>query len=51
VATYNDGSKDSSAEVTWEAISPDKYAQPGTFTVNGQVAGTTVAAKATVTVG
>ncbi|MGW6498452.1 galactose-binding domain-containing protein [Nonomuraea angiospora] len=51
VATYNDGSKDSSAEVTWEAISPDRYAQPGTFTVNGQVAGTTVAAKATVTVG
>ncbi len=51
VATYNDGSKDSSVEVTWEAINPDKYAQPGTFTVNGQVAGTTVAAKATVTVG
>ncbi|MFI7705865.1 Ig-like domain-containing protein [Nonomuraea sp. NPDC049480] len=50
VATYNDGSKDSSVAVTWEEISPDKYAQPGTFTVTGQVQGTTVAAKATVTV-
>ncbi|MFB9622192.1 Ig-like domain-containing protein [Nonomuraea helvata] len=50
VATYNDGSKDSSVAVTWEAISPDKYAQPGTFTVNGQVPGTAVAAKVTVTV-
>ncbi|WP_188194247.1 galactose-binding domain-containing protein [Nonomuraea sp. SYSU D8015] len=51
VATYNDGSKDSSVAVTWEAISPDKYAQPGTFTVTGQVQGTTLTAKATVTVG
>ncbi|WP_327587763.1 discoidin domain-containing protein [Nonomuraea sp. NBC_00507] len=50
VATYNDGSKDSSVAVTWEAISPDRYAQPGTFTVTGQVQGTTITAKATVTV-
>jgi hypothetical protein len=50
VATYNDGSKDSSVAVTWEQISPDRYAQPGTFTVTGQVEGTTVTAKATVTV-
>ncbi|WP_336213770.1 galactose-binding domain-containing protein [Nonomuraea sp. LPB2021202275-12-8] len=51
VATYNDGSKDGSTAVTWEPIAPDRYAQPGTFTVTGQVAGTTIPAKATVTVG
>ncbi|MDF2707354.1 MAG: hypothetical protein K0R62_3006 [Nonomuraea muscovyensis] len=50
VATYNDGSKDSSAAVTWAAISPEQYAAPGTFTVTGEVTGTTVAARATVTV-
>ncbi|MGW0806579.1 galactose-binding domain-containing protein [Nonomuraea sp. NPDC002799] len=50
VATYNDGSRDGSVAVTWEAIGPDRYAQPGTFTVRGQVPGTTVAAEATVTV-
>lgn len=50
VATYNDGSKDSSVAVTWEAVDPERYAEPGTFTVTGQVAGTTIAAKATVTV-
>ncbi|MFC5824951.1 Ig-like domain-containing protein [Nonomuraea insulae] len=50
VATYNDGSKDSSVAVTWETVDPGKYAQPGTFTVSGQVTGTTVAAQATVTV-
>ncbi|MEV4170535.1 Ig-like domain-containing protein [Nonomuraea sp. NPDC049709] len=50
VATYNDGSKDSAVAVTWEAVAPERYAQPGTFTVAGQVAGTTIAAKATVTV-
>ncbi|MEW9553699.1 Ig-like domain-containing protein [Nonomuraea sp. NPDC050783] len=36
--------------VTWEAIDPDRYARPGTFTVNGQVQGATVPAKATITV-
>ncbi|GAA1638203.1 hypothetical protein GCM10009733_039200 [Nonomuraea maheshkhaliensis] len=51
VATYNDGSRDSSVTVTWEAVGPERYAQPGTFTVTGQVAGTNVAARATVTVG
>ncbi|SEH01616.1 Ig-like domain (group 4) [Nonomuraea solani] len=50
VATYNDGSKDGSVAVTWAAVDPAQYAQPGTFTVTGQVAGTTVAATATVTV-
>ncbi|MBB6545674.1 discoidin domain-containing protein [Nonomuraea rubra] len=50
VATYNDGSKDSSLAVTWEPVDPARYAQPGTFTVTGQVTGTTVTAKTTVTV-
>ncbi|WP_053174766.1 Ig-like domain-containing protein [Nonomuraea sp. SBT364] len=50
VATYNDGSKDSSVAVTWEAIDPGRYAEPGTFTVTGTVPGTTIPARATVTV-
>jgi hypothetical protein len=50
VATYNDGSKDSSVAVTWESVDPERYARPGTFTVTGQVTGTTVTAKTTVTV-
>ncbi|SDR24720.1 Ig-like domain-containing protein [Thermostaphylospora chromogena] len=50
VATFNDGSKDSSVEVTWDDVDPDRYGAPGTFTVTGRVAGTTVRAKATVTV-
>jgi hypothetical protein len=50
VATYNDGSKDSSVAVTWAAIDPAAYASPGTFPVSGQVAGTTVPAQAVVTV-
>src|SRR5690606_35809531 len=50
VATFNDGSKDSSVEVTWDDVDPDRYGAPGTYTVTGRVAGTTVRAKATVTV-
>ncbi|WP_220040157.1 galactose-binding domain-containing protein [Nonomuraea aridisoli] len=50
VATYNDGSKDSSIPVTWNPVPPDQYAQPGEFTVTGQVDGTTVPATARVTV-
>ncbi|MFI6786627.1 Ig-like domain-containing protein [Nonomuraea sp. NPDC050383] len=50
VATYNDGSKDSGVAVTWAAVGADQYARPGTFTVTGEVAGTTLQAKATVTV-
>ncbi|TMR35480.1 hypothetical protein ETD85_13750 [Nonomuraea zeae] len=50
VATYNDGSKDSAVPVTWDAVSPDQYARPGTFSVSGHVTGTTVVARATVTV-
>lgn len=36
--------------VIWEAIDPSQYAQAGTFTVNGTVAGTSLKAKANVTV-
>ncbi|WP_214414415.1 Ig-like domain-containing protein [Sphaerisporangium fuscum] len=50
VATYNDGSKDSSVKVTWDAVDPSRYAAPGTFTVAGHVEGTTVQPKAVVTV-
>lgn len=37
VATYNDGSKDSSIPVTWQEIDPDDYARPGEFEVTGTV--------------
>ncbi|MEH0573418.1 discoidin domain-containing protein [Streptomyces sp. B21-108] len=50
VATYNDGSKDSRAPVTWDPVEPDRYARPGTFEVKGTVTGTTYRATATVTV-
>ncbi|MGC5016015.1 Ig-like domain-containing protein [Streptosporangium sp. DT93] len=49
-ATFNDGSKDSSVAVTWDAVDPASYAAPGTFTVDGRVTGTTVTARAVVTV-
>ncbi|MFC3495568.1 galactose-binding domain-containing protein [Glycomyces rhizosphaerae] len=50
-AVYNDGSKDNvSTDVTWAAVDPADYAQPGTFTVQGTIAGTSLAAEATVTV-
>ncbi|MFF3444959.1 Ig-like domain-containing protein [Streptosporangium sp. NPDC002721] len=50
VATFNDGSRDSSTAVTWDAVDPAEYARPGTFTVTGRVTGTTVTARAVVTV-
>jgi hypothetical protein len=50
-AVYNDGSKDNvSTTVTWEAVDPSDYAAPGTFTLQGTIAGTSLAAEATVTV-
>jgi Bacterial Ig-like domain (group 4)/F5/8 type C domain len=50
-ATFNDGSRDNvNTRVTWEAVDPSQYAQPGTFTVSGTVAGSSLAATATVTV-
>ncbi|HEX2952263.1 MAG TPA: metallophosphoesterase [Armatimonadota bacterium] len=36
--------------VTWDTIAPSRYAQAGSFTVQGQCAGTGVVAKASVTV-
>ena len=50
-AVYNDGSKDNvGTTVTWEPVDPADYAQPVTFTVRGAIAGTSLAAEATVTV-
>ncbi|WP_274385195.1 discoidin domain-containing protein [Streptosporangium soli] len=49
-ATFNDGSKDSATPVTWAAVDPGDYSRPGTFDVAGQVTGTTIPAKAVVTV-
>jgi len=50
-AVFNDGSKDNvTTTVTWEAVDPSAYAEPGTFTVTGTVAGTSLAAEAVVTV-
>lgn len=48
-AVYSDSST-SPVNVTWDAIDPSKYAQEGTFIVNGAVQGTAVKAKANVTV-
>jgi hypothetical protein len=51
VATFNDGSVDSeNVGVTWEAVDPSRYAQPGEFTVSGSVEGTSLPARADVTV-
>jgi hypothetical protein len=50
-ATFNDGSADNvNTWVTWREIDPSEYAQPGTFEVTGTVEGTSLQARATVTV-
>ncbi|NLY42535.1 MAG: hypothetical protein GX066_00870, partial [Clostridiaceae bacterium] len=49
MAQYSNGSQ-KAKEVSWEAIDPSKYAQAGTFTVEGTVQGTTVKAVANITV-
>ncbi|NLY44198.1 MAG: hypothetical protein GX066_09615 [Clostridiaceae bacterium] len=48
-AKYSDQTS-SPVEVVWDAIDPAKYAEPGTFEVEGTVAGTDIKAKAIVTV-
>ncbi|SME93136.1 Beta-xylosidase [Cellulosimicrobium cellulans J34] len=48
-ATYADGST-GPADVTWDAVDPASYAQAGTFEVGGTLAGTSVRARAVVTV-
>lgn len=48
-AVYSDGSS-RQVDVTWDSIQPTQYAQAGTFEVEGTVAGTTIKAKAVVTV-
>ncbi|UJF35476.1 Ig-like domain-containing protein [Paenibacillus hexagrammi] len=48
-AVLSDGSTGLQRAI-WETMEPSKYAQAGVFTVNGTVAGTTLPAKAHVTV-
>jgi hypothetical protein len=46
-ATFDDG-YDRDVPVTWDEIDPERYAQPGEFTVSGDAAGTPVTAAVTV---
>ncbi len=48
-SVYEDGGS-SQQTVIWNGISPAQYAQEGSFTVNGIVAGTTIPAVANITV-
>jgi hypothetical protein len=48
-ATYNDGAV-RNLNVTWDAIDPSKYGAAGNFEVEGTVEGTTIKAKANVSV-
>jgi hypothetical protein len=50
-AVYNDGTSDSRIAVAWASVDASQYAAAGTFTVQGDVAGTDLSATATVTVG
>ncbi|MEU5107549.1 LamG-like jellyroll fold domain-containing protein [Streptomyces sp. NPDC021354] len=46
-SSFSDG-YDRDTPITWDAVAPDKYAQPGTFTVAGTAAGRAVEATVTV---
>ncbi|MCX5259682.1 Ig-like domain-containing protein [Streptomyces canus] len=46
-ATFSDG-YDRDTPVAWDAVPPEKYAEPGTFTVAGTAAGRAVRANVTV---
>ncbi|MFG2727254.1 LamG-like jellyroll fold domain-containing protein [Streptomyces canus] len=46
-ATFSDG-YDRDTPVTWDAVPPEKYAEPGTFAVAGTAAGRAVRANVTV---
>ncbi|NOV04364.1 Ig-like domain-containing protein [Paenibacillus planticolens] len=48
-AVYSDNSTKEAA-VTWDPIDPSQYVSPGSFTVEGTVAGTSTKAVATITV-
>ncbi|MFC0214569.1 Ig-like domain-containing protein [Paenibacillus chartarius] len=48
-AVYSDSTTKSLA-VAWNAIAPEQYATPGSFEVSGVVTGTTIPAKAMVTI-
>ncbi|UJF35475.1 Ig-like domain-containing protein [Paenibacillus hexagrammi] len=50
-ATYNDGSMDNiNNTVTWSTYDPELLQQPGQFTITGIVPGTSILAKANITV-
>ncbi|MEU1662398.1 LamG-like jellyroll fold domain-containing protein [Streptomyces sparsogenes] len=46
-SSYSDG-YDRDTPITWDAVAPDSYARPGTFTVAGTAAGRAVRAAVTV---
>ncbi|MGW1885076.1 Ig-like domain-containing protein [Streptomyces sp. NPDC001970] len=46
-SSFSDG-YDRDTPITWDAVPPEKYAQPGTFAVAGTAAGRTVQATVTV---
>ncbi|MEV0407525.1 LamG-like jellyroll fold domain-containing protein [Actinoallomurus sp. NPDC050550] len=46
-SSFSDG-YDRDTPITWDAVPPEKYAQPGTFTVSGTAAGHAVTATVTV---
>ena len=46
-SSFSDG-HDRGTPVVWDAVPPEKYARPGTFTVSGTAAGRTVKAAVTV---
>ena len=50
VTVRYDNNTSGQVAVTWNSIAPDQYAQAGTFIIEGVVAGTSIKAKATVTV-
>ncbi|MFD0693401.1 OmpL47-type beta-barrel domain-containing protein [Paenibacillus sp. GCM10027628] len=50
VAIIYENASQGTADVSWDAIDPTKYAQSGTFQVNGKVDGTSIKAVANVTV-
>ncbi|MBE1875781.1 LamG-like jellyroll fold domain-containing protein [Myceligenerans pegani] len=49
-AAFSDG-YDRDVPVAWDEIDPERYAKPGTYTVQGRAAGATVTAEVTVTRG
>ena len=49
-AATGDCADNGSTRVSWREVDPSEYAQPGTFVVTGTVEGTSLQARADVTV-